>query len=125
MILASQVHQIAGTLEAVSMDLAGEDSYLHLARELPDIAGAGLAEVATASCAATAWSTRRSTTGSSIPGGRRIIENVQEALELSREDVATSWAALADHGNVGTPVDLLRAQGHHRALRSPCRARTG
>ncbi|HTA12726.1 MAG TPA: 3-oxoacyl-[acyl-carrier-protein] synthase III C-terminal domain-containing protein, partial [Solirubrobacteraceae bacterium] len=22
---------------------------------------------------------------------------------LSREDVATSWSALADHGNIGTP----------------------
>ncbi len=28
---------------------------------------------------------------------------MQEALELSRDDVALSWAALADHGNVGTP----------------------
>ena len=37
------------------------------------------------------------------PGGRRIIENVQAALELSDEDVATSWRALAEHGNVGTP----------------------
>ena len=40
------------------------------------------------------------------PGGRRIIENVQTALELSSEDVATSWSALADHGNVGTPSIL-------------------
>jgi alkylresorcinol/alkylpyrone synthase len=37
------------------------------------------------------------------PGGRRIIENVQSALELSREDVATSWDTLAEHGNIGTP----------------------
>jgi alkylresorcinol/alkylpyrone synthase len=28
---------------------------------------------------------------------------VQSALGLSREDVATSWDALADHGNIGTP----------------------
>ena len=37
------------------------------------------------------------------PGGRRIIENVQSALALSDEDVETSWRALAEHGNVGTP----------------------
>ena len=28
---------------------------------------------------------------------------MQSALELSDEDVATSWSALAEHGNVGTP----------------------
>ncbi len=37
------------------------------------------------------------------PGGRRIIENIQAALELSDEQTATSWDALANHGNVGTP----------------------
>ncbi len=37
------------------------------------------------------------------PGGRRIIENIQTALGLSREDVATSWDVLADYGNIGTP----------------------
>jgi predicted naringenin-chalcone synthase len=37
------------------------------------------------------------------PGGRRIIENVQTALDLSEDDLATSWSALAEHGNVGTP----------------------
>ena len=40
-ILDSQVHQIAGTLDAVRLDLTAEDSYLHLARELPDIGGRG------------------------------------------------------------------------------------
>jgi len=37
------------------------------------------------------------------PGGRRIIENVQSALDLSNEQTAISWQALADHGNIGTP----------------------
>jgi alkylresorcinol/alkylpyrone synthase len=105
-ILDSQVHQIADTLEVVSMDLAGEHSYLHLARELPFIAGAALGEVADRFLAANGL--ERSAIDHWIvhPGGRRIIENVQEALEISRDDVALSWAALADHGNVGTPSIL-------------------
>ena len=37
------------------------------------------------------------------PGGRRIVEQGRDALGLSDEDVAVSWSALADHGNVGTP----------------------
>ena len=38
------------------------------------------------------------------PGGRRIIESIQAALDLCDEDVAVSWDALANHGNVGTPA---------------------
>lgn len=106
MILASQVHQIGGTLDAVSMDLDGEDSYLHLARDLPELAGAGLPEVVSG------FLRRNHLQHSDVdhwivhPGGRRIIENVQTALGLSDEDVDTSWHALADHGNVGTPSIL-------------------
>jgi alkylresorcinol/alkylpyrone synthase len=102
-ISASQVHQIGDSLGAVSLAVDGEDSYLHLARELPGLAGAGLRELVDG------FLHRNHITRSDIdhwivhPGGRRIIENVQLALELSDEDAATSWDALADHGNVGTP----------------------
>ncbi len=102
-ILASQVHQIADTHGAVSLHFANQESYLHLARELPDLAGAGLPVLAES------FLRRNHLEHADIdhwivhPGGRRIIENVQTALGLSREDVATSWRALAEHGNVGTP----------------------
>jgi alkylresorcinol/alkylpyrone synthase len=105
-ILASQVHQIGGTLGSVSLDLSAEDSYLHLARDLPEFAGAVLLEVVER------FLRRNRLERSEIdhwivhPGGRRIIENVQSALELSDDDVATSWSALAAHGNVGTPSIL-------------------
>jgi alkylresorcinol/alkylpyrone synthase len=31
------------------------------------------------------------------------VEQARDALDLSDEDVAISWNALAEHGNVGTP----------------------
>jgi predicted naringenin-chalcone synthase len=105
-ILASQVHQIGGTLGAVSLSLSPEDSHLHLARELPDLAAAGLSELLAG------FLERNRMAKSDIehwmvhPGGRRIVECVQDALALSREDVAISWDALAAHGNVGTPSIL-------------------
>jgi predicted naringenin-chalcone synthase len=105
-IVASQVHQIGGTLGAVSLALNPEDSHLHLARELPDLAEAALGELV-------AHFLRRNRLDHGAidhwiahPGGRRIIESIQSALDLSREDVAVSWDALADHGNVGTPSIL-------------------
>jgi alkylresorcinol/alkylpyrone synthase len=102
-ILASEVHQIGGTLDAVSIELAGEDTYLHLSRELPDLAGAGLREVVERFLRHNGLERSAIDHWVVHPGGRRIIENVQTALELSDEDVETSWTALAEHGNVGTP----------------------
>jgi len=102
-ILASQVHQIGGSLGAVSLDLSGEDGYLHLARELPELAGAGLREVVDRFLRANGLERSEIDHWLFHPGGRRIIENLQIALELSDEDVTTSWDTLAEHGNVGTP----------------------
>jgi alkylresorcinol/alkylpyrone synthase len=102
-ILASQVHQIPGTLDAVSLRYTGDDSYLHLSRELPALAAEGLAELVDGFLADNRMSRAEVDHWILHPGGRRIIENVQTALALSDEDVATSWTALAEHGNVGTP----------------------
>jgi alkylresorcinol/alkylpyrone synthase len=102
-IVSSKVHQIGNTLGAVSMELAPENSYLHLDRDLPDVAAAGLHDLVEdfldrndlARSAIDHWMVH--------PGGRRIIECVQEALALSDEDVSVSYDLLANHGNVGTP----------------------
>lgn len=102
-VLASQVHQVPNSLGAVCMQLDPQDSYLHLIRELPDVAGehvGGLVERFLAS---------QGMTGHMIdhwmihPGGRRIIECVQQALSLPDEHVRISFELLADRGNVGTP----------------------
>ncbi len=103
MIVATQVHQIGGTLDAVALSFAPDDSYLHLARELPDLAGAGLPGVVER------FLREHHVTHAEIdhwivhPGGRRIIENAQRALELTDEQIELAWETLANHGNVGTP----------------------
>jgi alkylresorcinol/alkylpyrone synthase len=102
-IVASKVHQIGNTLGAVHMELAAENSYLHLDRDLPDVAAAGLHDLVEN------FLDRNGVSSSAIdhwmvhPGGRRIIECVQAALALSDEDVSVSYDLLANYGNVGTP----------------------
>jgi predicted naringenin-chalcone synthase len=103
MILATQVHQIGGTLGAVGLTSSERDSFLHLVRELPDLAGAGLPGVAERFLRESHVEHSEIDHWMVHPGGRRIIENIQSALELSDEQTATSWDALANHGNVGTP----------------------
>lgn len=110
LVLDSQVHHIGGTLGAVSLSLSAEDSHLHLARELPDLAAAGLGELVSGFLARNELSRSGVDHWIVHPGGRRIVECIQEALELSREDVTTSWEVLAEHGNIGTPAILYVLQ---------------
>ncbi|HEY7829477.1 MAG TPA: 3-oxoacyl-[acyl-carrier-protein] synthase III C-terminal domain-containing protein [Solirubrobacteraceae bacterium] len=105
-IVASKVHQIGRTLGAVKLELAAQDSYLHLDRDLPDRAGEGLQELAEDFLDAYGLSRAAIDHWVVHPGGRRIIETVQEALDLSREQVEISYEVLANHGNVGTPSIL-------------------
>jgi alkylresorcinol/alkylpyrone synthase len=105
-IVASQVHQIPASLGAVHLEFTAEDGYLHLARELPDLAGEGLQEVVDTFLSHQRLSRQHIDHWIVHPGGRRIIENVRDALELDDEQVASSWNALASHGNVGTPSIL-------------------
>jgi alkylresorcinol/alkylpyrone synthase len=109
-ILASQVHQLGDSLDVVSLQLSANDSYLYLARELPDLAGAGLPEVADSFLARHGLDRSAIDHWIAHPGGRRIVENIGSALGLSHDDLATSWGALADHGNIGTPSVLYVLQ---------------
>lgn len=106
LILDTQVHQVAGTLDAVKLECSDLDSHLHLARELPAVAGAELGAIAERFLRRNGLRRDRIDHWIVHPGGRRIIENVESALSLSEEQTELSWRALADHGNVGTPSIL-------------------
>jgi alkylresorcinol/alkylpyrone synthase len=102
-IVATAVHQIPDSLGAV--ELAGEDfdSHLHLARDLPEIAAAELPGVVHSFLASQHVDEEQIRHWMLHPGGRRIVEQARDALGLDDEDVALTWQALAEHGNVGTP----------------------
>jgi predicted naringenin-chalcone synthase len=102
-IVAAKVHQIAGTLDAVSLELAPGDSYLHLDRDLPDVAAADLGELADGFLDSAGLDRTEIDHWIVHPGGRRIIDCMQAALSLSDEHVAVSRDVLANHGNIGTP----------------------
>jgi alkylresorcinol/alkylpyrone synthase len=103
LILDSQVHQIAGTLGAVELECSDGDSHLHLARELPDLAGAGLGDIVDRFLARHRLQREQIDHWIVHPGGRRIVENVESALGLEQTQTELSWRVLSEHGNVGTP----------------------
>ncbi len=102
-ILATRVHQIPDSLDAVKLTAEAHDSHLHLARDLPDIAAENLAELVGDFLSCNDLSEEHIEHWLLHPGGRRIVECTRDALGLDDRDVAVSWQALADHGNVGTP----------------------
>ena len=102
-IVASKVHQIPGTLDVVRMELSDVDSYLHLDRDLPDVAAAGLADLVDEFLDCTGLVRADLNHWIVHPGGRRILDCVREALELGFERLEVSYDVLANRGNVGTP----------------------
>jgi predicted naringenin-chalcone synthase len=101
-VVASKVHQIRGTLAAVRMELSDADGFLHLDRELPDLAAAGLAPLVDEFLTPLGLTRQDVDHWVVHPGGRRILECVGEALSLTREQLSASYNVLSGRGNVGT-----------------------
>jgi predicted naringenin-chalcone synthase len=102
-VVHSAVHQIPGTIDIVHMELEDDDNYLYLSRDLPDIAAAGLPDLVESFLAPLGLTRFAIDHWIIHPGGRRILDCIQEALELADGEVAISYDMLAEHGNVGTP----------------------
>jgi alkylresorcinol/alkylpyrone synthase len=106
-ILATAVHQVAGTLGHVRFGVTGEDSHMRISRDLPAVAEEGarplvegfLHERGLAAADVDHWLVH--------PGGPGIIKAVQRALGLADEQVAPSFKVLSEFGNVGTPASFF------------------
>ncbi len=102
-VVSSTVHQIEGTLGAVRMELSDADSYLHLDRDLPDVAAAGVPALIDAFLGSVALTRSDIDHWIVHPGGRRILDCLSEALALTHAQVEVSYDVLGARGNVGTP----------------------
>lgn len=102
-IVGTQVHQVGGTLGAVNFRLDAGDSFMHLGRDLPGIVKEQLLGLAESFTAAHDTSLAEIDHWLVHPGGRGIIDGVQEGLELTDEHVAISREILDQFGNMGTP----------------------
>jgi alkylresorcinol/alkylpyrone synthase len=108
-VLATRVHQVPGTLDAVGFQHAHADSFFRIGRELPAVAGTlgplvdeFLERHGRAAADVDHWMVH--------PGGRAILDSVQEGVGLSDEDIAVSRDVLARYGNMGTPTSFYVLQ---------------
>jgi len=102
-ILAARQHQIEGTLGTVHFRLDADDSFMQIGRELPKLARRRLLELVTDFLQDAGAALEEIDHWIVHPGGRGIIDGVQQGLGLSDEDVAISRDVLARFGNMGTP----------------------
>jgi alkylresorcinol/alkylpyrone synthase len=106
-IVATAVHQAAGTLDHVRFGVTEDDSHMRIARELPAVAEQAapplvdgfLGERGLEAGDVDHWLVH--------PGGPGIIEAVQRGLGLSGPQVAPSVRVLSEFGNVGTPASFF------------------
>lgn len=110
-LLAAKVHQIDDTLDSVRFRVSADDSFMHMGRELPTIAREGSGKLVDDFLAERGLTRDRIEHWMIHPGGRGIIEGVEEGLGLSRDDVQVSYDTLAEHGNMGTPSSFYVLKG--------------
>lgn len=110
-LLAAEVHQVEDTLGSVRFRVESDDSYMHMGRELPDIAREGTGQLVDDFLAARGLTRDRVDHWLVHPGGRGIIEGIEEGLSLSREQVKVSYDTLAAYGNMGTPSSFYVLKG--------------
>lgn len=106
-IVASAVHQIPGTLDHVRLVATADDSQVQMSRELPAIAANDLRPLVDAFLQRSGVSLDAIDHWLVHPGGRGILDGIQEGLGLDDVDTAPSRAVLAEYGNVGTPSALF------------------
>ena len=101
-IVASTVHHIAGTLQYVRLDLTEDDYFFYLDRDLPTIAAERLAPIVEDFLGSSGVSREQIDHWIVHPGGRAILEKIEEALSLGHDDLHVSYDILARRGNMGT-----------------------
>ena len=111
---------VAGeSLDQMSWKVGDTGFEMRLSIEIPDTLKAGISVFAGA-LLDKAGIRRDEVRGWAIhPGGRRIVEGIREALELSEDDVQASLGVLRDFGNMSSPTIFFVLEELLRGDNSP------
>ncbi len=102
-----QSHLFPNTLDTLGFDLRDDGFHVVLAKELPALLRAQLADVVDGFLARTG--VRRDQLSSALlhPGGRKILNAVEEGLGIERARTQPSWDVLRDYGNMSSASILF------------------
>lgn len=106
-ILAAQSHLFPGSLDALGFDLKHDGFHVVLARELPGMVRAEVGDLVSA-LLARAGITRELVSGFVLhPGGRRILDALEDVMGIAGDESAPSREILRDYGNLSSATVLF------------------
>jgi alkylresorcinol/alkylpyrone synthase len=106
-ILAKQSHIYPDTIGALGFDLQDDGFHVVLARELPDLVRAGIGALVERLLEGAALPRAALSAFVLHPGGRRILQAIEQVLELRPDDTQVSRAVLRDYGNLSSASVLF------------------
>jgi alkylresorcinol/alkylpyrone synthase len=118
-ILDTASHLFPGTLEALGFDLESDGFHVVLGRELPGLVRADIARLVDGLLARNDLSRAQLQAFALHPGGRRILDAVEEKLGLRPEDTGPSRDILRSHGNLSSATVFFVLHEWMTARRPP------
>jgi alkylresorcinol/alkylpyrone synthase len=95
--VASQL--LPDTIDAMGFDLQGDGFHIILSKEVPQLIRDRIKQILCATLTRRGLSTADVSAYILHPGGRALLQAVQEELGLSDEDTQPSWTVLREYGN--------------------------
>jgi alkylresorcinol/alkylpyrone synthase len=112
-------HLFPGTLEALGFDLERDGFHVVLGRELPGLVRADIARLVDNLLARNQLSRTDLRAFALHPGGRRILDAIEEQLQLRPEDTQPSREILRTHGNLSSTTVFFVLDQWIRRRRPP------
>jgi alkylresorcinol/alkylpyrone synthase len=106
-LIDARSHLHPRTLDALGFDLESDGFHVVLGRELPALVRAEIAGLVDGLCARNGLARGDLRSFVLHPGGRRILDAVEDRLQLRPEDLAPSREILRRHGNVSSATVLF------------------
>jgi alkylresorcinol/alkylpyrone synthase len=119
-IVGTQSALIPGTLGDMGYDLRDSGFHMVLSKDVPAILREQIGRLSTSFLAQHGLSVEQIAAFALHPGGKKILEYLEEELQLRREQTQPSWTVLRNYGNLSSAAILfvLHEWLTTRALRS-------
>jgi alkylresorcinol/alkylpyrone synthase len=106
-VLDSESWLIPDSLDAMGFDLRDGGFHMVLSKEVPEILRRGIRPLVDGFLARNGMKRENLAVFALHPGGRKILEYVEDALDLERASTQPSWDVLRDFGNLSSATILF------------------
>ncbi len=106
-ILDTAAHLFPDSLGAMGFDLRDSGFHMVLSRDVPDLIRDQIGEVITTFLAQHGLTLEQLAAFLLHPGGKKILNNLEERLGIVRDKTAPSWDVLRDYGNLSSATLLF------------------